>query len=681
MVKYYIYIVLFIFSTLEISAAITESVQLTCTEVLDDGSVILQWDNPSDLNDFKQFDIFHKDINNATFLLIESSTDVTLNNFHHLISDANNNQQLYYVVLISQSDSEFESNTIGTIFLQVESIYPDFNVADLYWTKISENLLPGTSGDYNIYWDYDGWSPIGSTQDTTFSIDIDVCNDSINFKIVYENTCPSVSNIKGAWFMDIDLPERIVFDSVSINENSEAVFGWQQSSPIGDVTAYIISKFINGGGWTDIDTINNTFYVDTSYNACTENYSYAIAAIDSCGNDGLASQEKSIRPILLYDIGFNVCAHQDTLRWEQYINVEVENYLVWRKDADAEFILIDSLPMPESDTLMMIYIDDDVNPGITYEYFIQAIFENGSSSSCKKTIANYTYKIPQDTYFVNADVTPENYISLALEVDTTVYSCLWEIYRINPLTNDNVIVKTFRRSEIDSRLIEFDNTEVYPQTTSYEYYAKVFDSCSIQRRPSNHLKTIFLEGSKPDEETNHLSWNAFEGWETEVEKYYIYRSSGTETTFVLIDSVNSPPLQYDDLISTEQANEGIFYYWVEAKQIAGIEYNYEEYSASNIVSLVFESSVYFPNAFRPGSTNIENNEFKPIFNYFSGSNYLFQIFNRWGQMVFETTDTEEGWNGLIEGQHQKSGLYVYRLSYKNIYGLDVDKKGTVMLLQ
>lgn len=679
MKKYFLYIVLFVFSVFEINAAITFPVQLTCIEVKDD-SVIIHWDNPSDPSDFKRFDIYHSSNPSGTdSTLIGTSINVSINSFPHVTNAANNSQQYYFVDIINLSDIAFRSDIIGTIFLQLNTSTD--GKAILSWNAPNSLL----TGPYKIskYIIRNGitpvWEVVAEDEENTFYnyfVEDGICDKQINFKIEIDDPsgCSSVSNINGDWFSETIKPEPPVFDSVSINIDSHATIRWQASvSP--DVFEYILYE-VQEDGHLEFDRVTDLFYVDMRYNACNENRKYDIAAVDNCGNLGLKIQNPQ-RPILLYDIDFNVCAQQDTLRWEPYINVDGENYFIWRKDDRAEYVLIDRLPMPESDTIMT-YIDDDIIPGTTYEYFIQAVFENGTSSSCKKTITSYTYKIPQDTYFVNADVTPENGINLALEVDTTVYSCLWEIHRINPLTNDNVIVKTFRRSEIDSRLIEFDDTEVYPQTTSYEYYAKVFDSCSIQRRPSNHLKTIFLEGSKPDEETNHLSWNAFEGWETEVEKYYIYRSSGTETTFVLIGSVDSPPLEYDDPISTEQANEGIFYYWVEAKQIAGIEYNYEEYSASNIVSLVFESSVYFPNAFRPGGSN---NEFKPIYRYFNGSNYLFQIFNRWGQMVFETTDTEEGWNGLVNGQHQKSGIYVYRLSYKNIYGLEVDKKGTVLLLQ
>ena len=681
MIKYFIYIVLLIFSTLEINAAITEPVQLTCTKVLDDGSVEIYWNNPDVMTGFQEFKIYRVGNPNP----IASSDIENLTYYHDDMVDAQLSRQYYFVDIVYQSSDIIRSLTISTIFLQLDNSI--LGNSTLLWNTVQDPLPEGSLNYYTVSKSineegtpYD-WEIIGdNVQNQLFNYTIEdgVCNKFINFKVEIESTngCSSVSNISGDLFTETNLPETPVFDSVSIQNNTNAIIGWQASSS-SDVAEYILYEIQENGVALEFTRVTDLFYVDLRYNACNENRRYDIAAIDNCGNIGLRVQNPQ-RPILMYDIGFNVCANQDTLRWEQYINAEVENYLIWRKDNNADYELIGSLPMPESDTIILIYIDDDIIPGTTYEYFIQAVLENGTSSSCKKTITNYTYKIPQDIYFVNADVTPENVINLALEVDTAVYSCLWEIHRINSLTNNVDNFKSFRRSEIDDPYLEFIDTDIDPQTTSYEYYAKVFDSCSILRLESNHLKTIFLEGSKPDEQTNHLSWNAFEGWETDVEKYYIYRSSRTASNFILIDSIDYQTFEYDDIISTEEANEGVFYYWVEAKQIVGIEYDYEAYSASNIVSLFFENSVYFPNAFRPDGIT---NEFKPIFNYFGGSDYVFQIYNRWGQLIFETSDPEEGWDGKTNGESTSSASFVYYLNYKNVHGLGIEKKGSVILLK
>lgn len=656
---------------------------MSCTVVNPDGSVTFWWKNPIISSSFKK-NVFYHSTNGVTFTKIDSTIDASTINYQHIISTGNHAPQYYFVESVSLTGDLSQSDTIASIYLQLDNNAPDFNEADLFWTNVSDPPPFGTNGWYKVYWDYpDGnWSLIDSTQDNTFSHDVIVCYDSINFKIELDNeSCSSVSNISGNWFIDVDYPLQTVFDSVSINDDSRAILGWQPSLSQ-DVAGYILYHLVSGS-WIAFDTVvglNNTFYVDTLYDACLETHEYAIASIDSCGNKSEGTFLEPQKTIFLYDIGFNVCAHQDTLIWEQYLNAEpiVENYLVWRSDNGTDFSIVGTLSNPENDTVKMQFIDEGIDPGINYEYFIQAVFENGTSSSCKKTVDSYSYKVPQHLYFANADVLPTNEIDLVVDVDTSVYSCTWELYRYDPFSNSDNNFSSTNKSQLQGFPLNILDTDVDPPSTYYEYYAMVFDSCGIERFKSNILKTIHLSGSKLNEQTNSLEWNALEGWETSVEKYYIYRIIGNETNASLIDSVSGQTFQYDDLISSNLATEGKLTYWVEAKQSAGGEYDWRSFSNSNRIDIFFESNIYFANAFRPGGLN---NEFKPIFSYFSGSDYQFQIFNRWGQLIFETSDIEEGWDGLIDGQNQISGIYVYRLSYKNVYGLDEDMKGTVMLLQ
>jgi gliding motility-associated-like protein len=657
---------------------------MTCTQVNNDGSVEITWENPDDLSDFKHF-VIYRSFNGSSFVpILTPIQDVTTNSFHDITDQANTRQIFYYVEVVSISDETANSEIIGTIYLQVDNNVPAFNKADLIWTAVSDPPPQSTIGVYNIYWDYPGgvWTLINSSNELTYSLDIAVCQETINFKIELENqNCVSSSNIRGGEFKDVEYPNVTTFDSVSVNNNSEAIFGWQISTST-DVAGYIIYEDINNT-WVEFDTvegINNTFYTDIRHNACSENISYAIAAIDSCGNKSEGTFLFPQHSVFLNEIGYNVCAKQDTLVWEQYVNAKngVEKYLIFKSESGSNFVEIASIPPPAGTfTGEITFIDEDINPGTTYEYYVQAIFETGTSSSCKKIINTFSYKIPQYVYFANADVLPSDEIELTTVVDVDVYSCTWEFHRYDQNNNIDINIGNIDRNQISNSPFRKTDNTADPQNNSYEYYALVSDSCGIQRLESNHLKTILLKGSKVNEQTINLQWNAFEGWETEVEKYYIYRLTGNETSFFLIDSVDSQIFSYNDFPNYEQLNAGKITYWVEAKQKSGGNYNLRSFSNSNRFDIFFESNIFFANAFRPTGLN---NEFKPIFNFFSGSEYLFQIFNRWGQLIFETSNSEEGWNGNIDGQQQPIGAYVYRLTYKNIYGFSIEKKGTVMLL-
>jgi gliding motility-associated-like protein len=59
----------------------------------------------------------------------------------------------------------------------------------------------------------------------------------------------------------------------------------------------------------------------------------------------------------------------------------------------------------------------------------------------------------------------------------------------------------------------------------------------------------------------------------------------------------------------------------------------------------------------------------------------FRVFNRWGQMIFNSTDTNVGWDGTFNGQELNPGVYMYYMDVECINGQRSIKKGDVTLLK
>ncbi|MEO6168316.1 MAG: gliding motility-associated C-terminal domain-containing protein, partial [Chitinophagales bacterium] len=59
----------------------------------------------------------------------------------------------------------------------------------------------------------------------------------------------------------------------------------------------------------------------------------------------------------------------------------------------------------------------------------------------------------------------------------------------------------------------------------------------------------------------------------------------------------------------------------------------------------------------------------------------FYIFNRWGELVFETTDVAQGWDGKLKNEPQGVGVYVYSVDGTDVMGLKIQKHGNVTLLR
>jgi len=88
--------------------------------------------------------------------------------------------------------------------------------------------------------------------------------------------------------------------------------------------------------------------------------------------------------------------------------------------------------------------------------------------------------------------------------------------------------------------------------------------------------------------------------------------------------------------------------------------------------------IYVPNAFAPNGVN---NVFKPILVNADMLNYTMIVMNRWGEVMFESTDPDQGWDGRKGGRVQMEGVYSYYFRYANTNGAEKEKKGTFLLLK
>jgi gliding motility-associated-like protein len=103
-------------------------------------------------------------------------------------------------------------------------------------------------------------------------------------------------------------------------------------------------------------------------------------------------------------------------------------------------------------------------------------------------------------------------------------------------------------------------------------------------------------------------------------------------------------------------------------------------TAVNVVQVYLdESTFYVPNAFSPDG-NITNEVFKPIANFVT--DYTMQIFTRWGELIFETNNIDEGWDGtyMNKGGKRKVDVYVYKIAFRDVLGNPNKRTGRVTLL-
>jgi len=87
-----------------------------------------------------------------------------------------------------------------------------------------------------------------------------------------------------------------------------------------------------------------------------------------------------------------------------------------------------------------------------------------------------------------------------------------------------------------------------------------------------------------------------------------------------------------------------------------------------------------PTAFTPNGDGL--NDFLYPNNAIKAENLRFMVFNRWGQLVFESRNWQERWDGRLKGIDQGTGVYVWMLSYiRKGTGEKVFEKGTTLLIR
>jgi gliding motility-associated-like protein len=105
------------------------------------------------------------------------------------------------------------------------------------------------------------------------------------------------------------------------------------------------------------------------------------------------------------------------------------------------------------------------------------------------------------------------------------------------------------------------------------------------------------------------------------------------------------------------------------------------YGEDNIIITVFKTGpeIFVPSAFTPNGDGL-NDLIAPICVGIKQLNY-FRIFNRWGQMVFSTSQIGKGWDGLINGMKQGSANFVYMAQAVDYLGHVIFKKGNIVLIR
>ena len=111
-----------------------------------------------------------------------------------------------------------------------------------------------------------------------------------------------------------------------------------------------------------------------------------------------------------------------------------------------------------------------------------------------------------------------------------------------------------------------------------------------------------------------------------------------------------------------------------------------EFYALGVEGFAEESALYVPNAFSPAASDPEDQVVKVYGQQITDEGFIFRIYNRWGQMVYETASFAEanavGWRGNISsGEDESLGVFHYTLSGTFTSGRIFQRQGTIQVIR
>lgn len=201
------------------------------------------------------------------------------------------------------------------------------------------------------------------------------------------------------------------------------------------------------------------------------------------------------------------------------------------------------------------------------------------------------------------------------------------------------------------------------------YEISYIDVCGNESPNSIEACPLVLTGSLGNDNVIHLSWQEYTGYRDGVDHYSVekYTAAGT-----LLSSVDVTSPSYTD--TEANLNVQLYVYKVKAiANVAGVPI-----SVSNEISVVKDPNLFYPKAFTPNGDALND-----LFNVYGQyiDKFEMDIFNRWGELMFSTTQLDIGWDGNFKGTPMPEGTYTFVATITDLAGRTFKKSGSVLLMR
>jgi gliding motility-associated-like protein len=216
----------------------------------------------------------------------------------------------------------------------------------------------------------------------------------------------------------------------------------------------------------------------------------------------------------------------------------------------------------------------------------------------------------------------------------------------------------------------FIDKNVKVNNQSFCYKLQVTDKCGHVSKFSNKGCNIVLRGhSEPY--IHKLTWDDYQVWENDVDNYELIRWDDRIDPKKQIYQGAPAVLDYQD--ENFDYDWGGYWYKVVAHENAGNNAT----SESNEIYLIQKPLLHVPSAFTPNNDKL--NETWGQVDVFV-KDYHMQVYNRWGEKVFESFDKNEQWTGAFTRTGPADNVFIWIVRYTGWDKSIHHQKGTVTIL-
>ncbi len=722
--QFIVFIVFSVFLNLTVfSVALTDPI-ITCLEVQLNGKVLIKFKEPTDKTwGVDRYVIYYSLTspipNSGTGddtlkTLIKKVPGLAAASLFYLDTAINNDARtgpIYYRIDAINSNKTIvhSSACISTIHLTPGSLT---NKIETQWTAPSATIFNITSSGFKYQvtrYISNVVSDSFQTKNTKYEDFKPICGDpnysyKINLKTIFG--CSFVSNkLDIPVIIDIR-PDAVNVDSASFDDNNNLIVSWPNTKTSDSIIENQLYYFTSPNSNTElvsrIPSLPNLFVVPQSILNSKGLFTEKIKLVLALGNRNTCTvSETTTNPAIRFspiflDTAKDNCnnSYNVIIGGGSELERGVAYYKVFLKTENDEFKLLDSISAISGKNNQYAYKLDSLEEGKRYVFFVRAYNEYGNASA-----SSMRYKFSPT--FDNTAASKEFHLKSISTSSRDVQNVAHFIYKgaitkvfkrfelvrfncasteANKKDREETVVATipFVSPLIEDYFIKDVTAKVFTQ--SYCYYVRAINSCELNAGETDVHKTMLLD-IKEGKDVYHqkLYWNNYEGFDKGVSEYKIYRVidlKPAKDVYKIVTPSSFADLNvYEDDLHDLTTRDVRVLYFIEAIENGGNVFGSDS-SMSNIDTANSNSDFFVPSAFSPNG-NTENQVFKPSRFYIDLQNYKFEIYNRFGQIVWSTTNPNLGW----DGKEAQSDVYVYKIYFVDAEGRNRTRYGDFILIK